>query len=383
MRSSSRGLRFVGRARGLWLAAPALVLACAWSSVAGAQQSPQGFAVERFYPAAPGGGWLVMDDLAMRGGLGGAIALTSGYAHNPLRVSDGVQSVNVVSDQAFFGVGLAVTYDRFRAYANLDSPLVVAGDSGKVGGYTLAGPNADLGKNPDGISDPRVGFDVRLLGGPRSALRVGVGAQLIFPNGNRSDYLSDGSYRAMGRVLVAGNVGLLAYAGHVGVHVRPLDDAPAPGSPVGSELLFGVAAGPRIPVGSRGHLVAVVGPEIYGQTAFRSFLSANATGVEALFSARLEGTGDDGPQVRVKLGIGGGLDQRFGAPEWRMVFGIEVFDHSTDRDKDGVLDGKDACPDVPGIKTVDAKTNGCPAAVPDGYQAHDEGAAEAPDDSVK
>jgi len=33
-----------------------------------------------------------------------------------------------------------------------------------------------------------------------------------------------------------------------------------------------------------------------------------------------------------------------------------------DRDGDGVPDAEDACPDVPGIKTNDPKTNGCPAA---------------------
>lgn len=32
-----------------------------------------------------------------------------------------------------------------------------------------------------------------------------------------------------------------------------------------------------------------------------------------------------------------------------------------DRDKDGIPDVDDACPDVPGVRTLDAKTNGCPS----------------------
>ena len=36
-----------------------------------------------------------------------------------------------------------------------------------------------------------------------------------------------------------------------------------------------------------------------------------------------------------------------------------------DRDKDGMLDADDACPDVPGVKTNDPKTNGCPPSPPD------------------
>ena len=104
----------------------------------------------------------------------------------------------------------------------------------------------------------------------------------------------------------------------------------------------------------------VIGPEVYGASAFRSLFSTAGTALESLLSARIEGTADDGPQIRVKLGMGAGLDDHFGAPEWRIVFGIELFDHSSDRDKDGVTDSKDACPDAPGTPTKDPKTSGCP-----------------------
>jgi outer membrane protein OmpA-like peptidoglycan-associated protein len=36
-----------------------------------------------------------------------------------------------------------------------------------------------------------------------------------------------------------------------------------------------------------------------------------------------------------------------------------------DRDKDGIIDREDACPDTPGVKTDDPKTNGCPPPPPD------------------
>ena len=32
-----------------------------------------------------------------------------------------------------------------------------------------------------------------------------------------------------------------------------------------------------------------------------------------------------------------------------------------DRDKDGIPDDKDACPDVPGVPSADPRRNGCPA----------------------
>ena len=104
---------------------------------------------------------------------------------------------------------------------------------------------------------------------------------------------------------------------------------------------------------------------MYGASAFRSFLGTDATALEALLSGRLEGTAEDGRQYRVKLGVGAGLNPHFGEPEWRFVIGIELFDHSTDRDKDTVFDSRDACPDVPGVRTKDPRTNGCPKP-PDG-----------------
>ena len=194
-----------------------------------------------------------------------------------------------------------------------------------------------------------------------SAFRLGIGAQLYIPNGDRSDYDTDDTFRAMVRVLFAGDVGHYTYAGQLGWHIRPLDDSPTPGSPQGSELVFGAAAGPRFPIGCGGPHAIVVGPEIYGETALQSFFGSNTTGLEALLSGRFEGTADDGSQLRIKLGIGGGLSAHFGAPEFRLVFGIELFDHNTDRDKDGVSDSRDACPDTPGVKTKNPKTNGCPA----------------------
>jgi hypothetical protein len=319
----------------------ALTAITTWRSPGAAQQQAQGFAVDRLYPSAPGGGWIVMDTLDRTEGLGGVVGLTAWYAHDPLlvRTSDGSQRLAVVSDEALASFAFAVSYDRWKLYLNLDMPLDVEGNGGNVGSYQFTAPNSNLpftpsGVNPstapDAFADARVGLDVRLLGETRSAFRLGAGAQLLVstPNTPESEYLTDGALRAMGRLLFAGDIASFSYAGQVGVHVRPRDDSPAPGAPQGSELLFGVAAGPRLPLGDRKPMALILGPEVFGETAFRSFLGPSGTGVEGLLSARLEGTADDGPQVRVKVGAGAGLDQRFGTPEWRVVIGVELFDHT-------------------------------------------------------
>jgi hypothetical protein len=341
MRNSRSRLAFA------WVGAA--LVATAWSSTAAAQKQAQGFDLERLYTSAPGGGWFVMDALDMRGGLGGAVDLVTSYAHNPLRITDGAQHLTVVSSEAFLQLGFAATYGRSRLYVTFDSPLTVQGNSGTLDGYTFTGPSVDPASSPDAISHGRAGFDARILGNPISPFRLGLGAQLWVPGGApgalQSNYLSDGpptqsfgAYSAMARVLFAGDVGAFAYAGHLGFNLRTLDESPTPEGPQGSELLFGVAGGAKTSVFGGRSTTLVVGPEVYGASAFRSFLSTTATALEGLLTARVEGTADDGPQLRIKLGAGGGINDHFGAPEWRLVFGIELFDHNTDRDKDGVSD---------------------------------------------
>jgi hypothetical protein len=302
-----------------------LVLLGFWPPLVDAQQQPAGFAVERLYQSAPGGGWFVMDDLDIGGRLGGAVELTSGYARNPLVITspDGKQKLAVVKEEAFFDIGAAVTHDRFRGYINLPMPLLLSGTSGLFGPYEFTAPSVSLGTNPDTIADPRLGIDVRLLGEPGSLLRLGAGAQVIIPSGSRADYVTDARYGGMFRFLLAGDAGAYKYAGQLGVHVRPLTEAPVPDSPNKNEFLYGLSAG-RSFAGPNGWAV-VAGPEIFGETAFRSFFSGE-TGTEALLTGRLEQTGS-GRNLRIKLGVGHALEQNFGAAQWRIVFGVEIFGH--------------------------------------------------------
>jgi hypothetical protein len=270
-----------------------------------------------------------MDTLDLNGGLGGAISLTMGYANRPLVVPGSAPSLAVVSDQAFLDIGGAVTYDRWRFSINLAGPLVIAGQSGVAGSYSFTAPSVNLASHPDTLSDARVGTEVRLLGESGGPLRLGAGAQLLIPNGNRAEYDTDGTFRAMGRLLLAGDKGAFSYAGQLGIHVRPLNDAPVPGSPRGSELLFGVAGGAKWLLGPAASWAVVVGPEVYGATALRDLFGSSETALEGLLSVRLEGRHANGPQLRLKLGAGGGIDPRFGAPAWRVVIGVEMFSPTT------------------------------------------------------
>lgn len=302
----------------------ACAIACAWPRSAGAQQQAEGFAVDRLYSSPAGAGWIVMDDLSMQGGIGGAISVSGGYARNPLHVGDGAERKNVVADHAAMRVAMAVTYDRFRLHLDFAAPIAVKGQSGVVGNRTFVGPTLDLARSPDTLADARIGFDVRIFGEAKSAVRLGAGVLMFVPSGEREDYVTDGRYRGMGRFLLAADVGRFAIAANAGVHLRTLNDADTPGSPRGSELVFGVAAGPRFVLAP--DTKVIVGPEIFGESALRAFFGKTTTGLEALLTGRLE-RGNDASQLRFKLGIGAGIHPEFGAPAWRAIFAIEITDH--------------------------------------------------------
>ena len=292
-------------------------LLCAFA--ARAQTPVEGFNAERFAPSAPGAGWFVMDSLDMHGELGGALAFSARYANAPLRVS----TEKVVTDSAYGQVAGAITWRSWRFSVAFDFPFAVKGPGPTVNGAAYPAADVDLGSNPDTLSDVRVGVDTRLVGAWDGPFRLGLGAQLWIPSGVSNEYVTDGTYRGMVRLLLAGDVGVFTWAGQLGVHVRPRDDGGVPGAPRGSELLFGAAAGAKLFAGEASR--TVVGPEVYGATAFAGFFKPETTSAEALLSARWEGTGGTGPQLRVRLGAGLGLGTQFGTPSWRVLLGIEVF----------------------------------------------------------
>ena len=299
-----------------------LLLGLVLLPLVGRAQTPvDGFDAERFYPSAPGAGWFVMDSLDMHGDLGGALAFSARYAHAPLRVS--ASRVPVVTDSAYAQVAGAITWRFLRFSVGFDFPLAVKGPGVTAGGFHYPAVDVDLGTNPDTLSDVRIGMDARLLGEWNGPFRLGLGAQLWIPSGETREYLSDGTYRGMMRLLLAGDVGAFTWASQLGVHVRPRDDGGVPGAPRGSELLFGVAAGAKLFVGEASR--TVIGPELYGATAFAGAFKPETTSAEVLLSARWEGTGGTGPQLRVRLGGGLGLGSQFATPSWRVLLAIEVF----------------------------------------------------------
>jgi outer membrane protein OmpA-like peptidoglycan-associated protein len=164
-------------------------------------------------------------------------------------------------------------------------------------------------------------------------------------------------------VQAAGSVDLFTWSARMGVNVRG-NDADFAGSPMGSEVTFGAAAGARLLDDK-----LTVGPEIFGSTVVTSsdaFFKRRTSPFELIVGGHYQAT----KELKVGVGVGPGLTRAFGTPQLRVLAGVEWVqplpekkapEGPKDRDGDGVLDHEDACPDVPGVRTDDPKTNGCPA----------------------
>ena len=339
------------------LALPLTLVVAAAPSPAQAQQ---GYAVNHFDPSEKGSDWFANESLDFRGQLRPAIGVLADYSSDQVVFYnfDGSKRGALVSSQFYLHAGASLTLvDRIRIGVSAPFALYQNGQSTDY----LVGPT------PSGTTfhpptqastgDIRVGADLRLVGEYKDPFTLAVGAQVHLPSGDTNQYTGDGSASVTPRIMVAGQLGPVAYAGRFGYEVSGRRDTFA-GMQLGDQLVWGASVG----IWAFDHHL-ILGPEMFGQTLATKPRTNNSP-TELLFGAHLV-EGD----FRFGLGAGGGLGEAYSSPGFRLLGGIEWTPaipepKPSDRDGDGIIDTEDACPDVPGLKTDDPKTNGCPAPAP-------------------
>jgi hypothetical protein len=329
----------------------AFALALARPRAASAQTDPR-HAVDRLEPAERGSEWFASESLDLRGHLRPSAGYVLSFAHRS-RVVPSSDRAPVKNEALLHVGGSLVLFDRLRLALDLPFQVYADGDDALEGGALVPAPEKE-----GGIGDLRLGADLRVLGQHRQAITVAVGVQAWAPTGQKSQWTSDGVFRARPRVLASGEAGAFVWAAQLGVLLRP-----------SAELGGSLGAGVRIAK------ALVVGPELVVSTVVDDALGKRATPAEAILGAHwlVDGT------ARIGLGLGGGLTEGVGAPAWRAIFGVEwapeipkvkrprprpIVDpeHTgePDEDHDGIPDAHDACPKVVGIRSSDPKTHGCP-----------------------
>ena len=309
-----------------------------------ASAQTQGFALNRFDPADRGSDWFVLDSIDLRGHMRPAVGLVGDWGYKPLVVykSNGDEKSAIVEHQVFAHLGGSlVLWDRLRAGLNIPIALYQTGDAPTTNGASFKDPGTSFG-------DIRVSADVRLLGEHGSVFNSAIGFALYLPTGSRENFTGDGSTRFSPRASVAGDIDIFTYAGRLGLNYRSLTETDS----LGTELTIAASAGVRFLEKKQ----LLLGPEIYGSTVADSFGDKKATPLEYLIGGHY--THQD---FRFGLGLGSGLTRGWGTPVFRTVLSAE-WAPGADKDSDGdhILDREDACPTVPGVRTNDPKTNGCP-----------------------
>jgi outer membrane protein OmpA-like peptidoglycan-associated protein len=342
-----------------WAALPLALLALL-PQTAYAQSA--GFAIDRFDPAERGSDWFAADSLDLRGHGRLMLGATGDFSEKPLVLynRDGDELRDIIEHQLFVHVGGSlVLWDRLRLGVNLPILAYQAGEGGTVQGVRFEA------KDGAAVGDLRLGADVRLLGAYRDPISLAAGVAVFAPTGSQDAFAGDGKVRVLPRLLLGGDIGNLVYAAKLGVLYRANDQG-FNGSTKGTEAVVAAAIGYRT---SDGKLV--LGPELFGSTVITSgdaFFSKRETPFELIAGAHYKVTDD----VRLGAGFGPGLTRGFGAPQFRGLLSLEWAPEPKkeplvlpppapkDRDKDGILDRDDACPDEPGVKNDDPKKNGCP-----------------------
>jgi outer membrane protein OmpA-like peptidoglycan-associated protein len=331
-----------------------------WCSGAQAQATAEGFSINRFDPSERGSEWFSNDSLDLRGHGRFAAGLVLDYAHRPLVYYAPSGDKTIVGDQFFGHFGATVNlWDSVRFGLNFPVALFQDGE-----GATTSTTNFAL-ENQVAPGDLRLGFDVRLYGKYRSPIELATGLGLYLPTGSRTSYTGDGAVHAIPHFIVAGESSGFVYSARLGMHLRGQADDFA-GSAMGSEIVFGAAAGARLDKDR-----IVLGPELYGSTVFTdgdAFFARRTTPLEVLLGGHYLA----GKSIRVGVGFAPGLTRAFGTPLIRVVGSVEWVQpmeepkpppppaKPKDRDHDGIIDPEDACPDEPGEKNDDPKKNGCP-----------------------
>jgi outer membrane protein OmpA-like peptidoglycan-associated protein len=282
------------------------------------------------------------------------VMLLGDYAHNPLvlvRKPGGAEEerLAIVSNQLILHLnGSLALFHKLTINLDIPAALVQTGNSPTGGGRTFESPSgADFG-------DLRLGLRGSIFGDYFDLFQFGIGAYLWLPTGSGA-FVSDGTVRGAPHVIIGGRAERFVWSFAAGPEIRGslnYEGAVAQGT----MIQFGGGIGFLLGEGGNFQL----GPEITG-SLLPADVGKNTTNFEGLLGAKYRFLND----FEAGLGLGAGFTAGVGTPDFRGVFSFAYTPEQKrpvpDRDKDGIPDATDACPDVPGVAHPDPKKNGCPS----------------------
>ena len=268
------------------------------------------------------------------------ILYTQGYTMGQSNLVDSQWSGQLAAAMGLFG--------RYQAGIALPFTLYLTGD--EVDAMGLPKP---FRLSESGIGDLRVeGKALVATLGEDEEYTVGVSAGLSLPTGKNASrpYLSDKTVTGRIKVIGAAEFGNVRAAANLGILLRETSQSFS--AEVGSQLLYGAAA--AYPLDKRIDLML----EVFGRSGLTQFTSfySDVNPFEADIAARYTING----MWSVTAGGGRGFGNGIGAPDLRLFAMAAFAPDFRDRDKDGIFDVNDKCPDEPEDRDGFQDQDGCP-----------------------
>jgi MYXO-CTERM domain-containing protein len=308
-------------------------------------RAQEGFDIQRFHPSlAHTTGYVTASGATILPHLGWEVGALWNYADDPLVLvgSDGERLGSVVAGQLGMDLyGALGLWDRvqlgvgipFVLYQSSDSGLAVEGAANAGVGDIRLVPQALLFSTGDALN-----FKLALL----VDMRLPTGASDRFQGSGFS------AEPALAADLTFGDKTRLG--ANLGYLIR--EDGVFRNLEVTDRFTWALAA--DIPVGSS--IVHVV-PEISGEVS----LTADDRGREETpFELLLSGRVFPGELLMLDAGVGFGINDGVGVPDWRLFVGVTFSPRDDDHDDDGIVDTYDFCPDVPEDRDEFEDADGCP-----------------------
>jgi outer membrane protein OmpA-like peptidoglycan-associated protein len=319
------------------------------------------FPVERLRLSTTREGIIDVESAVIRDHLQWGVGLWLGYARDPLVLTQSTGAGRVgalVADR--FGAELQANLALFRWFeVGVELPLVLYQSRPREQPMALQADTVLSNLTSTAVGDVRLLAKARLLRQQDHLINLALMPAVTLPSGGARAYVGDASAvfapelllsRDFQQLTVGLNLGAVIrgrtellnqvveseLASHLGVKYRFYRDGPASGLPL--EVMLSLSS---------------------AVSAIHPFREANQNHVELRAMAAYDVT----PTLQLYLGTGVGLAHGFGTPDYRVFAGVR-FGRAPDRDRDGIVDARDQCPDDPEVINGIDDDDGCPDAAP-------------------
>ncbi len=281
-----------------------------------------------------------------------SVGLFYSYARNPLVLfADRLQVGEVV--------GHRFSQDLVGSIGIL--PWLEAGLTFPVAFYQTgdaALPTGELSRV--GLRDARVNLKATLLTQDIGFIGIAIVPEVSFPTGNDSAFLGTGGVGFSPHLLVDRSFDILwGFSAALAVGIRLIPQAQIGNIEIDDELFYRLGVGVGLP--NLWNKKPTVIAEVAGVTRLTSpFGQREQNAFTGSLAMRMTFDIDYGHRIVGTGGVTVGATRGYGSPDFQVFLGAVYQRYLSDRDKDGIYDDDDACPEDPEDKDGFEDLDGCP-----------------------